>query len=111
VTPEGETPAEPRTSPDTREGSASEAADDAPTNYRVHARYLDRLLKMRATRLAEEPQAQLPDNLIRDYRDPLDPPDSGTWLAAFEPVLVRGRPQELRDTGWIVIVQMRDTDP
>jgi hypothetical protein len=57
----------------------------------------------------------IPDNLIRDYVDPFDPPaasgdrsDTGTWLAAFEPVLVRGRPTELRDTGWIVIVQMRE---
>ncbi|QDT52669.1 Serine/threonine-protein kinase PknD [Caulifigura coniformis] len=84
--------------------------DDEAENYRIHPDYLGRLLKMRATRMAGEAGAELPDNLIRDYRDPLDPPESGTWLAAFEPVLVRGRPQELRDTGWIVIVQMRDTD-
>ncbi|HVJ69856.1 MAG TPA: serine/threonine protein kinase [Caulifigura sp.] len=83
---------------------------DRPENYRVHAQYLDRLLKMRATRLEGEAMSETPDNLIRDYRDPLDPPGSGAWLAAFEPVLVRGRPQELRDTGWIVIVQMRDSD-
>ena len=100
------------------------AASDTPTDYRVHPQYLDRLLKMRTTRLADDGASPAPesprsasvgspepDNLIRDYRDPLDPPESGTWLAAFEPVLVRGRPQELRDTGWIVIVQMRDTDP
>jgi hypothetical protein len=60
--------------------------------------------------MAGDAATEHPDNLIRDYQDPLDPPKSGRWLAAFEPVLVRGRPQELRDTGWIVIVQMRDGD-
>jgi serine/threonine-protein kinase len=100
--------------------AGASASSDEPANYRVHPKYLDRLLKMRATRMADSPSplgregregpSATPDNLIRDYRDPLDPPDSGTWLAAFEPVLVRGRPQEQRDTGWIVIVQMRDAD-
>ncbi len=85
--------------------------DEEPDNYRIHAEYLERLLKMRSSRLQSDTSSSTPDNLIRNYRDPLDPPESGTWLAAFEPVLVRGRPQELRDTGWIVIVQMRDADP
>ncbi len=84
--------------------------ESEPENYRIHSHYLDRLLKMRTSRLLGDATTETPDNLIRDYRDPLDPPASGTWLAAFEPVLVRGRPQELRDTGWIVIVQMRDAD-
>jgi hypothetical protein len=32
--------------------------------------------------------------------------DAGRWLAAFEPVLVKGRDEEgILDSGWIVIVQ------
>ena len=43
-----------------------------------------------------------------DYRDPVSAgADGGTWLAAFEPVFVRGRPESIRDTGWIVVVQER----
>jgi hypothetical protein len=34
------------------------------------------------------------------YVDPLSPRSGGEWLAAMEPVVVRGR-----DTGWVVIVQ------
>ena len=34
------------------------------------------------------------------YVDPLSPESGGQWLAAMEPVVVRGR-----DTGWVVIVQ------
>ena len=46
-------------------------------------------------------------SLDDDYRDPLaDDPDA-RWLAAFEPVLVHGRSDEVRDTGWVVIVQER----
>jgi serine/threonine-protein kinase len=85
-----------------------DGGDEEPDNYRIHPQYMDRLLKMRVSRMAGDATSDAPENLIRDYQDPLDTRDRGTWLAAFEPVLVRGRPQELRDTGWIVIVQMRE---
>ncbi len=50
----------------------------------------------------------LPDSFDTSYRDPVgDGVNSGTWLAAFEPVFVRGRPETIRDTGWIVVVQER----
>jgi hypothetical protein len=37
-------------------------------------------------------------------------PKSGRWLAAFEPVLVDGRPKAVSDTGLVVIVQERFDD-
>lgn len=40
------------------------------------------------------------------YHDPMED-DRGNWLAAFEPVLIPGRPKAIQDTGWVVIVQER----
>ena len=37
-------------------------------------------------------------------------PAAGRWLAAFEPVLVDGRPKGVSDTGLVVIVQERFDD-
>ena len=49
-----------------------------------------------------------PESFAADYRNPVGlGGDGGTWLAAFEPVFVRGRPETIRDTGWIVVVQER----
>jgi hypothetical protein len=44
-----------------------------------------------------------------NYHDPLDH-ESGTanrWIAAFQPVVVAGRPADVGTTGWVVIVQER----
>ncbi|MEX0701339.1 MAG: protein kinase [Planctomycetales bacterium] len=45
--------------------------------------------------------------LLRDYRDPADKLGEPAWTAAFERVVLRGRPEHLSDTGWVVIVQER----
>lgn len=42
-----------------------------------------------------------------DYRDPVHDEPGDTWFAAFEPVLVSGRPEKICDTGWVVVVQER----
>ena len=48
------------------------------------------------------------DNLLPDfYRDPVVRDRAHRFLAAFAPVLVRGRPAALCDTGWFVVVQQR----
>ena len=50
----------------------------------------------------------LPESFDDDYQDPVGRGDDGdAWLAAFEPVFVRGRPDSIRDTGWIVVMQER----
>jgi serine/threonine-protein kinase len=45
--------------------------------------------------------------LDRNYLDPAGGTYQGKWLAAFEPVIVPGRRQEVKDTGWIIIIQER----
>jgi hypothetical protein len=49
----------------------------------------------------------LPGSFDPAYRDPVGGEYAGVWLAAFAPVLVKGRSAENRDTGWVVIVQER----
>ncbi len=41
------------------------------------------------------------------YQDPVGGPYAGGWFAALEPVFVPGRPENHRDTGWVVIIQER----
>ena len=41
-------------------------------------------------------------SVIEDFIDPLD---QRTHLAAMEPVIIRGRPQGIADTGWLVIAE------
>ncbi len=47
---------------------------------------------------------------LSDYQDPFGSIDShyhGRWLAAVDPVFIEGRDSDVRDTGWVVIVQER----
>jgi eukaryotic-like serine/threonine-protein kinase len=81
--------------------------------FRLDPAYVQRLEKLRALRLRQEnlpapspvPEQGPTLDLELDYRDPSD--NSSGWLAAFEPVIIRGRPERIRDTGWVVIVQER----
>jgi hypothetical protein len=52
----------------------------------------------------------LPGSFSNDYRDSVGGAYAGRWLAAFEPVLIEGRPDMIDDTGWVVIVQEREGD-
>lgn len=54
--------------------------------------------------LQDEPLA---GSLDRDFRDPVGGVSEGRWLAAFEPVIVKGRPTDIRDSGWVVAVEER----
>lgn len=51
------------------------------------------------------------DPLIEDFHDPLAGESGGRWLAAFEPVMIKGRRREIADTGWVVIVGDRTSGP
>jgi hypothetical protein len=42
-----------------------------------------------------------------NYRDPVVGDAAGRWLAAAEPVFIPDRPDNVRDTGWVVMVQER----
>ncbi len=48
--------------------------------------------------------------LLRDFQDPLDEDSAGLIIAACEPVCVVGRPEEVFDTGWMVIVEESDVE-
>jgi hypothetical protein len=41
------------------------------------------------------------------WRDPVGGDYGGAWIAAFAPVLIEGRPEDVFDTGWVVVVQER----
>jgi serine/threonine-protein kinase len=43
----------------------------------------------------------------RDYRDPASGAYRGPWLAAFEPVIIKRRANQVKDIGWVVIIQQR----
>ena len=48
------------------------------------------------------------DNFLpKAYRDPFADDTSGNYQAAFAPVHMNGRPSDLRETGWFVIVQQQ----
>lgn len=49
-----------------------------------------------------------PSELLKRFRDPLPDGDHSEWTAAFAPIMVYGRPIEIADTGWGVIVAERD---
>jgi hypothetical protein len=56
--------------------------------------------------LTDQTQVADPETLLLPkYRDPLHPEQGRRWIAAFAPVRVNGRPPEVEDTGWFVIVQ------
>jgi hypothetical protein len=51
-----------------------------------------------------------PPELLHDYEDPVGKVSdayAGRWLAAVEPVIVSGRPQDVKNTDWVVLVQER----
>jgi len=49
----------------------------------------------------------LPEAFVATWQDPIGGAYSGRWLAAFEPVIIRGRQYDARDTGWVVVIQER----
>ena len=98
-------------------------ADASPEQsiFRLGAEVVDRLQVLRQLEVGRRTRRGLlppggqsdSDNspfswgLDRDYQDPVGGRYAGTWLAAFEPVIVNEGSDALGDTGWIVIVQER----
>lgn len=93
---------------------------DDQLTYHLPAYFLDEPLVRELERLRQQatatdapPGESAPEDrlgLLEDYRDPIAAADvnfAGRWLAACEPVIVGGRPPEVQDTGWAVIVQER----
>jgi hypothetical protein len=90
--------------------------------YYLSRERLEQFVRLRREKLdRERARAELPwaeqltarepalaGSLDFDYRDPVGGEIETSWMAAFEPVLLRGRADEIRDTGWVVIVQEAD---
>lgn len=97
------------------------AADGHPRPVFVEPLLATRLQALRKVRSAsfddedltllatQSQQATSPhlDSVADAYPGTISADRPGTWLAAFEPVLITGRPATLRDTGLVVIVQQR----
>ena len=56
-------------------------------------------------RPSEDESADQPLAWFEQYHDPLGGDGNERLLAAIEPVVVHGRPEPIRDTGWGIIVQ------
>jgi serine/threonine-protein kinase len=69
-----------------------------------HERVREALPDDEASLLGDRPYE---GSIDRNFRDPAAGDYAGRWLAAFEPVIVRGRAEKVRDTGWVVIVEER----
>jgi len=105
---------------DTR-SAASVSGDPAQQALRLDAGRVELLEKLRAERMREErgPQGEegrersASQQTFRDrsYVDPAGGEYAGPWIAEFEPVFVAGRPERVKDTGWVVIVQERVEEP
>jgi len=87
-------------------GSRLQQLRDLRKEKLAHARAVRALLPEEGS----QPASSAVTLLDSDYRDPLDGQDGGRWLAAFEPVMVKGRDGDVSDTGWVVIVQERVRD-
>lgn len=72
---------------------------------------LQTLRKVRAAAFSDQQESShtIPEAgaVMTDFAGSLPGDGPGVWLAAFEPVLIAGRPPELRDPGLVVLVQQR----
>jgi serine/threonine-protein kinase len=73
---------------------------------RLNGPSLERALRLGELALDERPRTAADlDPLVEDFQDPVAGASGGRWLAAFAPVVVKGRPRHLADTGWVVIME------
>jgi hypothetical protein len=81
---------------------------DKEVLFRIPPQLVDRLRELRERRKDGSPDASaagLTKSIDATYYDPLAADGSRAVIAAFEPVRVETRSAEVRDTGWVVIVQ------
>ncbi|GIW80992.1 MAG: hypothetical protein KatS3mg105_2799 [Gemmatales bacterium] len=79
---------------------ASRQVDGNNVPYRLPPSFVQKMLRQSAERYVDEGSAVI---LMHDYLDPVTP--GRHWLAAYEPVIVKGRPAKVANTGWFVIIQ------
>jgi hypothetical protein len=85
--------------------------DKSITLFRLDAEMVRLLAKLRNDRVRQDEAADRSRDaavhLSQDYQDSTGGKYEGAWHAAFEPVLIKGRPDHIKDTGWVVIIQER----
>lgn len=93
---------------------AEKKGDTPPT---VDAKLLNEMTTIRdaAAREALENPEEIDHwqaGILQDFVDPLNPKalENEHWISAFAPIVVRGRPINVADTGWGVIVAEREQD-
>jgi hypothetical protein len=93
----------------------------APVVYRLPPSRVEMLQSLRDARLKQFEELEtlpwqeqltrkrppLPGSVDPTYIDPVGGEYAGRWVAAFEPVFVRGRSGANQNTGWVVIIQER----
>lgn len=84
------------------------ASDDSM--IRIAPQLVEKLRQLRELRSRGDTSGNLENSLDLQYEDPVAGAGSPMVTAAFEPVRVETRSPEVRDTGWVVIVQETPSD-
>ncbi len=90
------------------EAQRQRSSADKEVLFRIHPQLVDRLRQLRERRTHETGDVSvtgLTQSIDTAYHDPLAAEGSRPVTAAFEPVRIETRSPEVRDTGWVVIVQ------
>jgi hypothetical protein len=72
-----------------------------------------RLCQQRLEGGVTETAQPAPETTFRDFKDPLGEEYkeyAGPWLAVLEPVIVPERPENARESGWVIVVQERESE-
>lgn len=82
--------------------SRNKVGMSALTSQRIADELVTELEQLRLARLQQQRQKLVTEGFFKDqYVDAA----GDSWVAAFEPVILRTPTQEIRDTGWVVVVQ------
>jgi serine/threonine protein kinase len=94
--------------PDLQDAQRRRLAAGNSSLFRIGPQLVERLRRLREIRSGQNGQSasgDLAESMDLTYLDPVAPEGNSAVIAAFEPVRIESRPPELRDTGWVVIVQ------
>jgi hypothetical protein len=95
--------------PSLQEAQRKRLAAGNESLFRISPKLVERLRKLREIRSRNSgltsSSADIAESIDTAYIDPVAPAGSPPVLAAFEPVRIDSRPPDVRDTGWVVIIQ------
>lgn len=95
--------------PSLQEAQRKRLAAGNESLFRISPKLVERLRKLREIRSRNSDltssSADIAESIDTAFVDPVAPAGSPPVLAAFEPVRIDSRPPDVRDTGWVVIIQ------